>query len=149
MGMPMAGGDADDGRRAGRDHVHGVDESLSQVQAALAGSGAAAASPYGNAAQGNYSVEQLREYLRQSGLPAEATIDKLTDTGQIVGDERLYTMAVTLHIPGQPPQTAGRVRGDGPAHGDAQGPRRRQGAGQVRRRQPEPGDVRVGQDLFR
>ena len=82
----------------------GVDESLSQVQAALAASGAAAANPYANPQQGNYSVEQLREYLRQNGLSAEATIDKLTDTGKIVGDERLYTMSTTLYIPGQPPQ---------------------------------------------
>jgi hypothetical protein len=83
----------------------GVDESLSQVQAALAGSGTSAASPYANAQQGSYSVEQLREYLRQSGLQAEATIDTLTDTGKIVGDERLYTMSTTLRIPGQAPQS--------------------------------------------
>ena len=99
MGMPMAAASTPGMNRSG-----GVDESLSQVQAALAASGAAAATPYADPSQGGYSVEQLREYLRQSGLPGEATIDKLTDTGQIVGDERLYTMAVTLHIPGRPPQ---------------------------------------------
>ncbi len=82
----------------------GVDESLSQVQAALAASGAAAAAPFASAAQGNLSVEQLREYLRTSGLQGEARIDKLTDTGQIVGDERLYTMQVTLELPGQEPR---------------------------------------------
>ena len=82
----------------------GVDESLSQVQAALAASGAAAAAPFATADQGNYSVEQLREYLRTSGLQGEARIDKLTDTGQIVGDERLYTMQVTLELPGQAPR---------------------------------------------
>ena len=104
MGMPMAGAMPMTGAAPAATTFSGVDESLSQVQAALAGSGAAAASPYANAAQGNYSVEQLREYLRQSGLAAEATIDKLTDTGKIVGDERLYTMQVTLQIPGQAPQ---------------------------------------------
>jgi len=82
----------------------GVDESLSQVQAALAASGAAAATPFATADQGNYSVEQLRDYLRTSGLQGEARIDKLTDTGQIVGDERLYTMQVTLELPGQAPK---------------------------------------------
>ncbi len=81
-----------------------VDESLSQVQAALATSGAAAATPFATADQRNYSVEQLRDYLRTSGLQGEARIDKLTDTGQIVGDERLYTMQVTLQLPGQPPK---------------------------------------------
>ncbi len=103
MGMPMAG--AMPAAASGMSSSAGVDESLSQVQAALAASGAAAANPYANAAQGNYSIEQLREYLRQSGLPAEATIDKLTDTGKIVGDERLYTMTTTLYIPGQAPRT--------------------------------------------
>ncbi len=82
----------------------GVDESLSQVQAALTASGAGLASTFASAEQGSYSVEQLREYLRQSGLQGEARIDKLTDTGKIVGDERLYTMQVTLDLPGRPPQ---------------------------------------------
>lgn len=82
----------------------GVDESLNQVQAALAASGAAAAAPFAVADRGNYSVEQLRQYLRTSGLQGEARIDKLTDTGQIVGDERLYTMQVTLSLPGREPQ---------------------------------------------
>jgi hypothetical protein len=80
----------------------GVNESLNQVQAALASSGSTAAAPFASADQGNYSVEQLRDYLRTSGLAAQARIDKLTDTGQIVGDERLYTMQATLEIPGQP-----------------------------------------------
>jgi hypothetical protein len=82
----------------------GVDENLGQVQAALAASGAAAASPFASANQGNLSVEQLRAYLRQSGLQGSARIDKLTDTGQIVGDERLYTMQVTLQMPGKSPK---------------------------------------------
>ena len=102
MGMPMAG--AAQSATPGMTSSGGVDESLSQVQAALAASGSVAANPYASQQQGNYSIEQLREYLRQNGLQAEATIDKLTDTGQIVGDERLYTMSTTLYIPGQPPQ---------------------------------------------
>jgi hypothetical protein len=102
MGMPMTG--AAQSGTPGMASSGGVDESLSQVQAALAASGAAAANPYANAAQGNYSIEQLREYLRQNGLQGEATIDSLTDTGQIVGDERLYTMSTTLYIPGQAPR---------------------------------------------
>ena len=40
-----------------------VDESLSQVAAALAASGATAAAPFAMAGQGNFSVEQLRAYL--------------------------------------------------------------------------------------
>jgi hypothetical protein len=82
----------------------GVDETLRQVEAALASTGSAAAAPFASADQGGYSVDQLRQYLRTSGLPAQARIDKLTDTGQIVGDERLYTMQATLEIPGQPPR---------------------------------------------
>ncbi len=78
-----------------------MDESLNQVQAALAQSGMQAAAPFASADQGNYTVEQLRAYLRQSGLQASAHIDKLEDSGKIVGDERLYTMEMTLNIPGQ------------------------------------------------
>jgi hypothetical protein len=109
MGMPMAGaqpmmGAAPLQSGTGAASGTGVDESLNQVQAALAASGAAAASPFASAAQGNYSVEQLRAYLRQSGLQGSARIDKLTDTGQIVGDERLYTMQVTLEMPGKSPK---------------------------------------------
>ncbi len=81
-----------------------MDESLSQVQAAMAGSGTAAAAPFATADQGNYTVEQLRAYLRQSGLQASARVDRLEDMGKIVGDERLYTMEMTLNIPGQAPQ---------------------------------------------
>jgi hypothetical protein len=82
----------------------GMDESLAQVQAALASSGMAAATPYQSAAQGNYTVEQLRAYLRQNGQDASATIDKMEDSGKVVGDERLFTMEMTLKIPGRPDQ---------------------------------------------
>jgi hypothetical protein len=81
-----------------------TDESLAQVQAALAASGMAAAAPFQSAAQGSYTVEQLRAYLRQNGLDASATVDKLDDSGKVVGDERLYTMEMTLKIPGKPDQ---------------------------------------------
>lgn len=80
----------------------GMDESLAQVQAAMAASGMAAAAPFQTAAQGNYTVEQLRAYLRASGQDASATIDRLEDSGKVVGDEHLYTMEMTLKIPGQP-----------------------------------------------
>ncbi|MEP7159247.1 MAG: hypothetical protein ABI797_07450 [Chloroflexota bacterium] len=73
------------------------DESLAQVQAAL---GAAAPATFSNPAQGNLSVEQLRNYLRQSGLEAQARVDTMEDTGKTVGDESVYTMEMTLMIPG-------------------------------------------------
>ena len=82
----------------------GMDESLAQVQAALASSGMQAAAPFQTAAQGSYTVEQLRAYLRQNGQDASATIDKLEDSGKIVGDERLFTTEMTLKIPGRPDQ---------------------------------------------
>lgn len=75
-----------------------------QVQAALQQSGLPAAAPFASAAQGGYTIEQLRSYLRTSGIEGTARIDKLDDSGQIVGDERLYTMQVTLELPGQPPK---------------------------------------------
>ncbi len=82
-----------------------VDESLGQVQAALAASGVpGVAQPFAMAGQANYTVEQLRNYLRTSGLEATATVDSLEDTGRIEGDERVYAMEMTLNIPGQAPK---------------------------------------------
>ena len=43
-----------------------------------------------------------RAYVPYSHFPVG--VAALTDTGKIVGDERLYTMSTTLYIPGQPPQ---------------------------------------------
>ncbi|MDL2335412.1 MAG: hypothetical protein QFC55_05225 [Chloroflexota bacterium] len=98
---------------AGSAGAAGMDESLAQVQAALASSGMAAAAPFQTAQQGSYTVEQLRAYLRQNGKDASATIDTLNDSGKDVGDEHLYTMGMTLKIPGQPdkklPQSAAMV----------------------------------------
>lgn len=87
---------------AGATSAPGMDESLAQVQAAMAASGMAAAAPFQTAVQGSYTVEQLRAYLRASGQDANATIDKLDDSGKVVGDEHLFTMEMTLKIPGQP-----------------------------------------------
>ncbi len=82
----------------------GETETLAQVQAALAASGLPAATPYASADQGGYTVDQLRAVVRATGIDGTATIDKLADTGEIVGDERLFTMEVTLHVPGRPDQ---------------------------------------------
>ncbi len=38
--------------------------------------------------------------FRANGIDGTATIDKLADTGETIGDERLFTMEVTLHMPG-------------------------------------------------
>jgi hypothetical protein len=100
-----AAGAAMGGSAAGQPAVGAVDESLSQVQAALAASGVqGVAAPFATAEQGNYTVEQLRAYLRANGLPATGTIDTLEDTGQIKGDERIYVAEMTLNIPGQAPK---------------------------------------------
>jgi hypothetical protein len=40
--------------------------------------------------------------VRATGIEGTATIDKVADTGEVVGDERLFTMQVTVHLPGQP-----------------------------------------------
>ncbi len=80
----------------------GQTETLAQVQAALQASGLPAAAPFASPEQGGYSVDQLRAIVRATGLDGTATIDKLADTGEIIGDERLFTMQVTLHVPGQP-----------------------------------------------
>ena len=81
-----------------------MDESLSQVQAALGQAGGQAPQVFASADQGNYTVEQLRAFLRQSGVEAQARIDFLEDSGKIVGDERLYTMEMTLNPMSGAPQ---------------------------------------------
>lgn len=100
MGQPMAGGQ----QASQPASTTGVDESLSQVQAALSSTGMEAANPFAMPQQGNFTVEQLRQYLRTSGIQATATVDSLEDSGRIVGDERLFTMEMTLNMPGQAPK---------------------------------------------
>jgi hypothetical protein len=80
-----------------------TDETLSQVQQALRAGGVQAPIPFASAEQGQYSIEQLRSFLRANGLSGTARIERLQDTGQVVGDERLMTMEVTLNVPGRPP----------------------------------------------
>jgi len=81
-----------------------MDESLSQVQAALQSSGVPVGPTYATPDQGSYTTEQLRTYLREQGVAASVRIDQVMDMGQIVGDERLYTMQVTLEMPGVAPE---------------------------------------------
>jgi hypothetical protein len=81
----------------------GQDESLSQVQAAMGGA-TGAAPLFSQPGQADYTVEQLRNHLRQSGLEAQARIDSMEDTGKTVGDESVYTMEMTLMIPGSQEQ---------------------------------------------
>jgi hypothetical protein len=81
-----------------------IDESMAQVQAALQSSGAAVPAAFSNPDQANLTTEQIRGYLREQGVQATARIDQVNDTGQMVGDERLYTMQVTLEMPGQAPK---------------------------------------------
>ena len=85
----------------------GETETLAQVQAALAASGMPAAAPYATPDQGNYTVDQLRAVVRATGIQGSATIEKVADTGEVVGDERLFTMEVTVHLPGQPDRRDG------------------------------------------
>ena len=40
--------------------------------------------------------------VRATGIAGTATVDKVADTGEIVGDERLFTMEVTVRLPGEP-----------------------------------------------
>ncbi len=106
-GGPGAGGFADRGRGdpgAGGGSGAGVDETLGQVAAAMAAAGAGDAAPvYGQAAQAGLSIEQLRAWLRANGLAGTARIDRLIDSGETVGDDRLFTMTTTVSIPGRAP----------------------------------------------
>lgn len=78
-------------------------ETLREVQEALRSSGLEAAGPFTHPEQGQYTVEQLRDFLRANGVSGTATIDRIVDSGKTVGDERLFTMEVTVNVPGRPP----------------------------------------------
>jgi hypothetical protein len=78
-------------------------ETLGQVASALTGSGLGAAKPFASAEQGTYTVDQLRAYIRANGAEGTATINQLTDSGRIVGNDRLMTIQATVNIPGDPP----------------------------------------------
>jgi hypothetical protein len=84
-----------------------TDETLGQVAAAMAAAGGGAAPVFDRAAQAGLSVEQLRAWLRANGLPGTARIDRLDDSGQSVGDERLFTMTATVTVPGWPEFVSG------------------------------------------
>ncbi len=86
---------------------------LARVQTAFASLSAAAATTLHAAEPGTDSVDRLRATVRATGTDATATIDKLVDTGRSIGAERLFTMQVTLHVPGgfdrQLPEASARV----------------------------------------
>jgi hypothetical protein len=106
-GEPGAGGFAGGGLSspgAGSGSGTGVDETLGQVAAAMAAAGGSGAAPvYGQAGQAGLSIEQLRAWLRANGLAGTARIDRLIDSGQTVGNDRLFTMTTTVSIPGRAP----------------------------------------------
>jgi hypothetical protein len=100
-GSTVGGGDAAGGPGSASD------ETLGQVAAAMAATGSGAAPVFGQAAQAGYSVEQLRAHLRANGIAGMARIDRLDDSGQTIGDERLFTMTTTVSIPDRPPFVTG------------------------------------------
>lgn len=110
-GMPMPGGPSMGSMAGGPSmgstpdaSVMSSGESLAEVSQALGETGMNAAPVFSTADQGQYTVDQLRAWLRQNGTPATATITRLRDSGRTVGDERLFTMQCTLNMPGRPPQ---------------------------------------------
>ncbi len=78
-------------------------ETLQQVQQELAAAGVASAAPFATAEQGAYTVDQLRQFLREHGVDATARIDMLQDTGKTIGDDHLIVMQVTVMEPGKAP----------------------------------------------
>jgi hypothetical protein len=83
-------------------------ETLTEVAQALQAAGLQAEKPFASPEQGNYTVDQLREWLRANGIEGTATIDELEDTGKIVGNEHMFVMAATVNVPGHPPHKTGR-----------------------------------------
>jgi len=81
----------------------GGQETLSMISQALQGTATKVPAPYAQAAQGQFSIAQIRDYLRQSGLEGWATVDKLEDTGKTVGADHMYLMQITVHLDGRAP----------------------------------------------
>jgi hypothetical protein len=74
----------------------------------MAASGSGDVAPvYAEPGQESISIEQLRAWLRANGLSGTARIDRLEDSGQTVGDERLFTMTTTVTVPGRATITTG------------------------------------------
>ena len=101
----------------------GDPETLAAVQAAVQQVGAQAGPVFAAGEQSGYTVEQLRAYLRQNGIQGSARIDRLEDTGRIVGDERVFTTTVTVDVPGQASRVDGPSATMIPMGGAAQGGR--------------------------
>ena len=49
-------------------------------------------------------LEMMRNWLRQTGQAGTARIDRATDTGVLVGNDRLFTVEATLELPGRAPE---------------------------------------------
>ena len=73
------------------------------MAAAGAGSSPGIAAPFSSPDQAGITIDQLRAWLRANGLSGTARIDKLVDSGQTVGADRLFTMQTTVEVPGHAP----------------------------------------------
>ena len=89
------------------------DETLGQVAAAMAAASTAAGTPgatapvYAQPAQAGFSIDQLRAHLRANGISGLARIDQLQDSGNTVGNERLFTMTTTIFVQDRIPYVSG------------------------------------------
>lgn len=55
-------------------------------------------------AEAAQQLETMRAWLRQTGEAGTARIDQATDTGVLVGADRLFTIEATLELPGRAPE---------------------------------------------
>lgn len=79
-------------------------ETLGELDDARSASGLRVPSPFKAGAQTSYTVEQLRAYLAEHGLPALATIDAVEDSHRIVGDDHLFSIVLTVRAAGRAPR---------------------------------------------
>ena len=125
-----------------------TDESLAQVQAALAGTGGmAVANPFSQPGQANYTVEQLRAYLRQNGLQASGAHRQDGRHGPDRGRRARLQDGDDAQYPRPNPAETARFSGDGAGGEGAQALPGHGRAGALRRGEPRPAHGRVGQDL--
>ncbi len=147
MGMPMAGAMPMTGAAPAATTFSGVDESLEP------GPGSAGGKRRGG---GKSLCEPGTGQLlgrAAARVPAPVGPAWRGDDRQAHGHRQDRGRRAPVHDgchaphPGAAAAVTGRGGCHGSAYGDAQGSSRSNGAGQVRRRQPQSGDVRMGQDL--
>jgi hypothetical protein len=76
-------------------------ETLQQVQDLATGTGIGSIGDLSVSGSGGVSLGQLRAYLDANGLSGWGTLDEVTDTGKTIGPDKVFSIAMTVHVDGK------------------------------------------------